>query len=115
MSSYGLIETTMNSKEKLCIDYALKPWPIHADKYQWSGFLADSTPSTGRIASDPLKPTFSAIVRLPPQSIDKKIYPCVFHGSRSVERNHYLLSILRIDINEVKFIIAAAGNKERLL
>lgn len=40
------------------------------------------------VASDPLKPAFSAIVRLPPQSIDTKIYSCVFHGCHSVERNH---------------------------
>lgn len=89
MSSYGLIETTMDSKEKLCIDYALKPWPTcwqismkwffgRQHSIDWQEIV---------VASDPLKPTFSAIVRLPPQSIDKKIYPCVFHGSRSVERN----------------------------
>lgn len=68
------------------------------------------------VASDPLKPVFSAIVHLPPQSIDKKIYPCVFNGSRSQSKETitYYQS-LRIDINEVKFIIAAAGNKERLL
>lgn len=60
------------------------------------------------VASDSLKPTSNATVRIPPQSIDKKIYP-------RVERNHYLLSKPRIDINAEKFIIAAAGNKERLL
>lgn len=35
------------------------------------------------ITSDPLKPAFKATVRVPSQSIDKEIYPCVFHGSQS--------------------------------
>lgn len=35
------------------------------------------------VTSDPLKPVFSAIVRLLRQRIDKKIYPGVFHGSYS--------------------------------
>lgn len=35
------------------------------------------------ITSDPLKPAFNATVRVPSHSIDKKIYPRVFHGSHS--------------------------------
>lgn len=41
------------------------------------------------ITSDPLKPAFSATVCVPSQSIDKKIYPCVFHGSHSKETITY--------------------------
>jgi len=78
MSSYGLIETTTESKGEalhwLCIETLAYTLTNINEVVLWQTAL-HRLAGDHLVVSDPLKPVFSAIVRLPPQMYRQENLP----------------------------------------